>query len=241
MKQIFTLIVCLAFGFGSWAQVDAIDWPGTHLVDMDVPQSEVAVNVQNVSSDTLDLRISATVQTLVSGAEYRICWGPVCHEWVTGDFTTPLGNNNNLVVPLAPDEVAISFYTDYLHNGNPGTSIIEYCWFDMNDETIESCFPLTWHTEPLSINDFSVKAEISGISPNPVVGTSSIAYSVMGSFSKANIRIYSLVGELIQDVSINNPLGMLMVNAADFNAGIYFVNVIVDGQIHSTKKMVVSK
>lgn len=240
MKQIFTLLACLALAMTANAQIETIDWPGSAFVNMDETQTEVAVDIQNVSSQTLDLRISASIETFVSGAEYRICWGPVCHEWVSDDFTTPLGNNNNLVVQMAPDEISTTFYTDYKHNDNAGTSIIEYCWFDINDESIESCFPLTWHTEALSIND-PVQAEISEISPNPVVGTSSIGYQIHGSFKKANIQIYSLVGELVQDISVNSPMGLFLVNAADFNAGIYFVNIIVDGQVQSTKKMVVAK
>lgn len=241
MKQIFTLLVTVLAFATAIAQVEAIDWPGAVYVDMAVAQTEAAVDIQNVSSESLDLRVSSSPSSFVSGAEYRFCWGPICYDWTDTDFVSPTGNNNNLVVTLAPDEVTNTFYTDYKHNGNSGTSVVEYCWFDNNDTSVESCFTLTWQTEPVSVGELNVQAEISEISPNPVVGTSSIAYNVMGSYSKANVQVYSLVGELVQDVTINSPIGLLMVNAADYNAGIYFVNVIVDGQIHSTKKMVVSK
>lgn len=239
MKQIFTLIVCLTFTAFGFAQVEAIDWPGAAYVDIAETQTEVAVDVQNVSGETLNLRVTSTVVSIVSGADYRFCWGPTCYNWTTGDFTSP--DNDALIVEMAPDEISNTFYTDYRPDGNEGTSTINYCWFDNDDPSIESCFTLDWQTEPLGIEEFGVKAEISEISPNPVTGTASIAYNVMGSFDKAQVQIYSLVGELVQDVNINSPLGLLMVSADDYNAGIYFVNVIVDGRIHSTKKMVVSK
>ena len=241
MKQIFTLIVSVLTVATAMAQVETIDWPGAVYVDMAESQTEVAVDVQNVSSESLDLRVSSSPSSFVSGAEYRFCWGPICYDWTDTDFVSPAGNNNNLIVTLAPDEITSTFYTDYKHNGNSGSSVIEYCWFDNTDPSIEGCFTLTWQTEPVDVNELNVQAEISEISPNPVVGTSSIAYNVIGSFNKANIQVYSLVGELIQDVAISNPIGMLMVNAVDYNVGIYFVNVIVDGQVHSTKKMVISK
>ena len=241
MKQIFTLLISVLTLATAMAQIETIDWPGAVYVDMSELQTEVAVDVQNVSSESLDLRVSSSPTSFVSGAEYRFCWGPQCYNWTDSDFVSPTGNNNILVVSLAPDSVSSSFYTEYKHNENSGSSIIEYCWFDNTDPGIEGCYTLTWQTEPVDVSEFNVQAEISEISPNPVVGTSSIAYNVIGSFDKANIQVYSLVGELIQDVAINNPIGMLMVNAVDYNVGIYFVNVIVDGQVHSTKKMVISK
>jgi hypothetical protein len=238
MKQIFTLLAA-SLTFAMSAQIEAIDWPGAVYVDVLETQTEVALDIQNISGQELVVRLSSTVETLVNGADYRFCWGPTCYDWTIVDFTSP--ENDALMVVLADQESSSTFYTDYRPDGNEGTSTITYCWFDNNDPSIESCFTLDWQTTPVGVEEFSTQAEISEISPNPVIGTSSIAYNIQGSYGKANVQIYSLVGELVQDVAINNPMGLLMVNAADYNAGIYFVNIIVDGQIQSTKKMVVAK
>lgn len=240
MKHLYIIAICCLFSGSVIGQsIEAVDWPGTVIVDMDVDETEAAVDVVNTGSSAVDIRVTSSVQSIVPQSQYRFCWGPTCYDWTSTDFTSP--DNSALLVNIEPGATNNSFYTDYKHNGNMGTSVIDYCWWDHNNPSDEACYTLTWQAGPVSVDEIVLDAKIGEITPNPVTGTSSIAYNIAGSFERASIQIFNLVGELVMDSQLSHPLGIVFVNAEDFNAGIYLVRISADGHTYETKKMIVAQ
>jgi hypothetical protein len=75
--------------------------------------------------------------------------------------------------------------------------------------------------------------------PNPFTETTTIAYTIVNSFSKAVIVFSAVNGEIIKSVQLNNAgKGQINISASLVAKGIYTYSLIVDGKLIQTKKMI---
>lgn len=212
------------------------------IVPEDESPFEVASMVHNTSGDTLNIRVAAEVMQLVNGVDYRLCWGPLCYNWTTVDFTS--SDSDALMPALAPDELNGTFYTDYRHDGIEGLSVIEYCWFDNDNPTDETCATLNWCVGPdcstiLGIDEFAPGA-ISAVSPNPITKTGKFTFELYKQTNNAEIIIYNLIGEVVKNINLESKIGFVMINADDFESGLYFYSLVVEGQVAATQKVLIA-
>lgn len=242
MKHIYFLFIAACFSTVAVAQsVESVEaWETDVLLSIDENEHEYSRYMTNIGDSEVNLRLTADVQDIVDGAEYRFCWGPSCFLWGTEDYTSP--DSDLWIVNIQPGAVDTTFYTDYRHNSNFGVTTIEYCWWDVNDPTEESCYTLNWSllVDNINAND-KPEFELTGMSPNPVVGTSAFQYELSAASNNVQVLFYNLMGEKVRESKLNGPNGVVFVQADDFEAGVYFYSLMVDGKVLSTKKMIVSK
>jgi hypothetical protein len=74
--------------------------------------------------------------------------------------------------------------------------------------------------------------------PNPFAEQTVINFTIPTSVQKAQIHFYDGMGKLLQSVEITERgQGSITVFGADLSSGIYTYNLVADGQIVATKKM----
>lgn len=222
--------------------IEVIDWEMNVIVPADESPYEVAVSVENTASDTLNIRVSSEVMSIINGTDYRFCWGPLCYNWTTDDFTS--SDSEALMPALAPGEVNSTFYTDYRHDGIEGLTTIEYCWFDNDNTADEICATLNWCVGDdcstiLGIDEHA-KGAISAMSPNPVTETGKFTFELYNQPNTSEIVIYNLIGEEVQRMNLESKVGFVLINASDFESGLYFYSLVVDGQVAATQKVLIA-
>jgi len=85
-------------------------------------------------------------------------------------------------------------------------------------------------------------AELDQNVPNPFNGTTTISYIVPTDAQTSQITVYGTNGQLMKTLDIEHVgQGTLTVNAEDLPAGTYSYQLIVDGKLFKTEKMVVTK
>src|SRR5690606_28125352 len=93
----------------------------------------------------------------------------------------------------------------------------------------------------------SVEVNLSGVDlgylgqnvPNPYQGETTITYVVPGKATSSAINIYDVSGKFIKTVSIKQTgKGQLKINAHNLPGGIYSYQLVVDGKVIDSKKMV---
>ncbi len=242
MKHIYVLILSVCFSTSIFAQsVAPVEpWQTDISVALEEVEHQYSMHMTNVGDAEVNLRLTADVQSIVDGAEYRFCWGPSCYLWGAVDYTSP--DSEFWIVNIQPDAIDTSFYTDYRHNSNYGTSTIDYCWWDVDNPNDESCFTINWSLliDNVAAND-QPTFELTGMSPNPVVGTSAFQYQLGAASNNVQVVFYNLMGEKVRESRLAADNGVVFVQADDFEAGVYFYSLVVDGKVLSTKKMLVSK
>jgi len=77
------------------------------------------------------------------------------------------------------------------------------------------------------------------VSPNPFKSSVTLSFPAVDDI--ARIKIYNLSGELVSTFLLSQKSTSVVWHASDFPNGVYFVKLISDGNIVSTKKLVLSK
>jgi hypothetical protein len=78
--------------------------------------------------------------------------------------------------------------------------------------------------------------------PNPFDQSTTINYFVPGNSGTTQIQITSSFGEVIKTIPVKTEgHGQLMLKAGDLSSGIYNYQLVVNGQVIATKKLIVTK
>lgn len=194
-------------------------------------------DVVNISGTTRSISCKRRVISQVSGAQHQFCWGEICGPWGTNDETS------TEIVTLADGDTSTSFYCKYRHNGNPGQSVVQFCWYDAADFGSDVCYNVNFCVDMQCIVNVEeqTRATFTAISPNPVQALSGFQYHFASSPESAEIRIYDQLGKLAKRADINSKEGLIMLDAKDFEDGVYVCHLLESNRIVSTQRMVVSK
>lgn len=247
MKKNILFIAALLLSVSLFAQdLEIID--PTSLVTGNPTLSEdntIAVywDVQNNGEAPVGVRCRREVLVLVDGARERFCWGPLCYDWGT---EMSLANGASLV-NIPAGEFNSTFVGDYQHQGNPGTSLIRYCFFNNQDPTQEVCFDVTYCVDEnaqncaVSVEQISNESTSFQISPNPVAHAARVDFNLPNWSANSKVVVYNMVGEVMTEVALTKSQGAAQIDASELANGVYFYALVVNDQVLSTKKLVVSK
>ena len=232
---LFVLIMGVGFAFAQSAEI--VDPTSVVTGDADETDIEVHWDVINSSSEEVTYRARRIMGDEVSGTTNRFCWGPICYQPENDESST----NESLLVVLAAGESTSTFTGYYNPNGNAGCTEVTYCFFDHFNEADEVCHMVTFAVEcEVSVDEYvATEGEMSQVGPNPLQGSGSFTYSLNKVDTDSKVVFYNMVGEVVKEVQLNNPQGMVVVNSADFAQGVYFYSLVSSNEVISTKKMVV--
>ncbi len=250
---LLTLFLGFLFTFQVSAQLELSEVNDQVIGSLDNPDDaelESSWDVINASNETVNLRARREVISLVApfnlpyqpggeGARDRFCWGELCFDY--GTTTTPA--NQSLLVTIAPGESNSTFKGLYEHMGVAGVTHFRYCFFDVDNTSIEVCHEVLYCVDAeCAVNVPEVKEPtLSNMGPNPVQGRSSFNYDFSGAQGERAVVFYNMIGSIIKQIPLNSPQGTIFINADEFEAGIYFYALLNNGSPVSTKKFVVSK
>ena len=92
----------------------------------------------------------------------------------------------------------------------------------------------------IDLNSTNQEAILNQNTPNPFRGQTKIAYSLPDQFQAAQINIFNMNGQVIKTVSLNSGgKGELTLNSNDLPSGTYTYNMILDGELVKTNKMII--
>lgn len=78
--------------------------------------------------------------------------------------------------------------------------------------------------------------------PNPTANVTNIRYNVPENTKTAQLVMFDISGKTIRQIQLNSfPNGIINVDVAGLANGTYAYSIMVDGKLHHTRKMVVSK
>lgn len=241
MKKSLLIALCLlSFGFLQ-AQIVILEGE-SNLINGDSSNAseELDLGWDVVCNEAVatDIKCVATVLEMTSGANYQYCWGNACSPWVA--------TNNALqeIVTMSPQESNSSFHIRYRHYGNAGQSVVRLCWMDVNNTTNSFCYDLTFCVDVVgdcvvSVDEVPASAALHSISPNPANDLTLINFELSARPNNASLVIYTMLGEKVQVLPVNQRSGQLRVVTKDLVNGIYFCSLMVDGKKYETKRLVV--
>jgi hypothetical protein len=95
-----------------------------------------------------------------------------------------------------------------------------------------------------NFNDKAIKIETSSLQqnePNPFNSFTEIQYEAASNAKSVKIQIFDVSGKLIQSSSVPSGKSSIRLDTSTLISGIYFYNLIVNGELIDTKKMTITK
>jgi hypothetical protein len=170
--------------------------------------------VTNISNTSISLKCSRSVVSEIAGTSNYFCWG-VCF----GETT----NVSLIAQTILPSDTNHTFYAHYKPLGNPGETLITYCFFNTANPTDQACQTVSFCYEsvcPVNVaEEQNAKFELVG--SNPLKGLSFINYRLHAGETQGQLLITNLQGELVKKSVVKGNSGSILLNAQDYAAGVY--------------------
>ena len=152
----------------------------------------------------------------------------ICKDYTfQGNFRLP--NDANDIINDA-NEHSVEEFTDL------GVVV----WLQATDKTVYNAANAT--SGITSVNNVDAANNNINIYPNPAVSNTTLAISSADA-ANASIKVLDLVGKTViymNNVNVNSGQNNIELNTANLNAGVYMVEVTIDGQV-STSQLVIQK
>ena len=188
------------------------------------------LQLRNLSDADMDVVVEREEVSVPEGSVNYFCWG-LCFS-PTISVSGP--------VTMAPGEVsgegALGFH--YLPMESTVSASIRYYAYNPRDENSRISIVIVFNSgESVSERTF---ANLGHAYPNPASSEVRFNYE-LSACDHASVSVYNLLGQEVKSMNLTGLLGQAVFSVADLKEGIYFCNLIVNGQALKTEKFIVKK
>ncbi len=242
MKKIILSISFIIFTFCfANAQSFSLSWDGEVLGDTVtlLPDTVGAQNITfkailtNNSSKDAEIKLARNEIFMVDTAYSDFCWGDIC--W------PPEIDTSGIWIVTAGGSSAEGDFSGYYHaNYTNGVSIIEYKWYDVEnpDENVKIVIKFDNSIDAIDENILK-NIWVSDLYPNPASNYVTIDYDMPTEVKEASVQIVNLLGSVVKEQKIDTRDNNMKIDILDMNGGIYFYSLNINGEIYSTKKLII--
>jgi hypothetical protein len=103
------------------------------------------------------------------------------------------------------------------------------------------CDPCGGGSLGLSSVEKPVSNILSNPSPNPSTDEVKITFTLPEGTSRGELQLYGTSGQKIKTFQVDNRFGYIMLDNSQLPSGVYYYNIVVNGQVSTTQKFVVIK
>ena len=238
-RNILILALSLAFALPTFAQVTLSGESNVFTSDdVNVAELDATWDVINTSGMTLNMTCKRVPVYEVPETKSQYCWGILCSAWSNGVLTL------SEVVPLDNNQSTNTFHVKYAPYGHAGQSVFQYCYADDMHLIDEFCYEVNFCVASeciVGVENVKPSGTITQISPNPIERTGTLAYAFNTVPNAGKIVVHNMMGALVKEIQITNKNGVVILNAADFESGIYFCSIEDGGKVFETQRLVITK
>ena len=160
----------------------------------------------------------------------NFCWGGTCYS-----TTTIVSINPDTILPGGKNT---EFVGDYQPWNHPTIAQVEYCFYLDSDTNDRTCFIVTYDATLVSDVEEVINSEgISSFYPNPTNEYINLFYNVKGI---SLLQITDILGNTVKNIEMEGN-GEKTIYVADLHKGIYFGNLVKNGEIIKTRKLIINK
>jgi hypothetical protein len=261
MKKLYSTILFTAailFGTQADAQVFTIqDDLGNDITNGAITangaDSDVDVHIYlaftNNNATTTNVKVKRYEMNYITGSKNYFCWA-TCYGSLLGGSKylfpelTDGAYNDYLPIPaaftLAADGLGFGAYVQ--PESNTGTALYRYVFFDGDNVTDSVYVDITFNIGAASItSNTKVGNKISAAYPNPANSQTALTYTLNEDSQNNHIMIYDMLGAVVKDIKLERKQGTVNINTSDINSGVYFYSLVVDDNVITTRKLVVTR
>lgn len=208
--------------------------PATVEGSIDEAVLQATFGVTNVSSQTVSITVEREELEIVEGTMNYFCWEQCYSPEVSVSPTD---------IEIAPGETVNNFYADYRSMGIAGTSTMRYCFYPTSAPENRTCTDISFIASfPTAIGDKQQAERFSEAYPNPALsGFTKFKYNPTASTTKAYVAVYDILGSEVKRVDLTNKSGVITLNTADLETGIYILSLYENQHLSQSNRLVVGE
>lgn len=218
----------------SLTDADGNLFDNTVVTKMGSPNEEILsdIFVKNNSGNPMSVKLQKIENFKVESSMNVMCWG-MCYG-----PTTYISSDSILIDGGAVNE---NDFSGHYTSSNTGISSITYKFFDIDNPGDFANFTVLYNVSGVGINNYQENINISNVYPNPVINNAYFDYDFTKvNNSQNNVVISNLLGEVIENVKINDLKGKFIYNTSNLKNGIYFFSIVSENRLVNTKKIIVN-
>ena len=201
-----------------------------------VTQISNHLDIKNTSANTITVECQKTNLNVPLGGESFYCFAGNCYSASSTNASSSadllpgqqISFNNS-----PPDADAHSGYYDAY--GASGIAEVQYCFYDVNNPTDETCVTITYDCSGVTgINNFIEISEMSEFYPNPANGLTHFRFNG----TNAKLKIIDILGNEVKSIQLEEA-GIKKIDLTDMSKGIYFGKVLINNKVTTIKKLIV--
>ena len=241
-KTLLTLAVVLiaAFAMNAQSQDLTLSWDGEQLGEEitvwgepDAMEIVFHAILHNNTDKILDIKVRRKRMDMVEGSDSQFCWG-LCYPPNVDQAV------DSIPIAAGGQSADEAFSAHYNPLTKIGISTIEYMFYNQHNEDQNVKIIVHFWASPESIvEDAMSGGSVSDVYPNPAVNTVNIDYSMPNTVTSAKVSIVNLLGSLVKESVVELNANKLSMDISELEGGIYFYNLIVNGEIYKTKKLII--
>ena len=228
MKQ-FILFTFTFIVVGVSAQTLHVEAHENNLSSSDLWSEMVTeIKVENISqSNTVEVKVSKEILVAPANTTNYFCW-------VNCFLPQTIVSQQITFAPGDVDEINFSVHFN---------ARIEqpqwYCAFDADNVADSACTIVHYNTVSTDIIQEDKILTFSDFHPNPSSLISEMNYNLLPG-QQAEVLILDMLGNIVKKHQLSAENGRLSFKLTDLKMGLYFANIIVDGQLHEVKRLIIS-
>ena len=188
------------------------------------------LQLRNMTGSDLNVVVEKEIITAPEGSSNYFCWGQCFDPSVYVSRAVPMpagsvsggGEPSFHYVPVTMTDFASIKYYAYDEGSNERISVVVV------------------YNSLEGVGDHSAACTLSHAYPNPASSMVRFDYG-LSSTDHAVLSIYNLLGQEVMSQELNGIQGQACISVANLTEGIYFCNLMVNGQAVKTEKFIVKK
>ena len=204
-------------------------------------EEEVLFNVFNATGSVMNLDMEREEIATISRSSDYFMWNG--NTTTATNAGTAQKTRANAPVSVDPRLVANKDFSIKLYlraDSVAGVAIYKYSYTDINDPSKTGSFFVKWTVDNItSINENKVESNFK-LYPNPAQTNAMLNFNEVLNFDRQEVQLINILGEQVLVESIRKGVNSHDLNVENLPKGIYFVNVVINGErVNSNKLMIV--
>ena len=193
-------------------------------------QVESHLEVVNNSSNMVWVYCEKNIILQNQTGTNNFCWGGTCY----GEATM-VSTKRDSILPGGKNTGFSGYYQPW---NVPSIAKVEYCFYLESDSNNRTCFLVTFDATGVSnVEEVINSEEIGSFYPNPTNEYVNLSYTVK---DISLLQITDVLGNRVKNIELEGN-GDQSIYIGDLNKGIYFGNLVRNGEIIRIKKLIINK
>ena len=236
MKTLLSTALSIILTLNSWAQSFEVIETKQIFKGKIGEKITAQIPIRNLSTEPLHLIVKRLGKVIGTSQKTYFCWDDQCLN--SDQDQLPISKRVGSLETLNKLESVLEAGLV------PGISSVKYLIYN-RDNPSES---LTYEVNYTIEEDFDRKSlyssseiRLNDVYPNPVTEYAIIDYNLTNSDVKAKMVFHNVLGSIVSEYELVPFESKLKVNTTDFNSGVYFYTLYIDGDGVMTHKLIVRK